>query len=291
MHLPAGSVSDIISAWFPEKTLTFSAELLFTTLPLFGFWLLLDHRTISDERVALKPIRFVVSIGIYLFALSWIFNFVRIDRIHSLRPRSAVFIAVIGCAWELMCIVFQAARARRSHFNRSTLFDRLIFLSMGLMAVAFIGAGLPLVIEISLNPRKGSSTVMIAAIVFGYLTTLILGTLTGLWMSRISNHTVSQKAERFPVLGRNLSGGDLRISHFFSIHALEIFPLFAFGLSRLNAGYQMTLFALVASGYVAVTVLLFISSVRGKSALQVLNCTLLNLNNSKVGERWKKIKS
>jgi hypothetical protein len=210
---------------FPQRTLA-DCGFALIALTLAGFfWAWRDPRKVGGESVALKPIRFALSISVYMLTASAMFNYVRPERQLALLPTAAVWMMVIGSAIELSCIALQAARARQSHFNTTTGSDAAIFALMGIFAVLFVGALLPLAWEIARRPSEHADPTMVTAIVAGLLGTFFVGGGTGALMSSRGVHAVGKANGRLPLFGWNMTGGDIRAPHFFGIHAMQALPL------------------------------------------------------------------
>ncbi len=253
--------------WFPQPVLAGYGATLLALVPVGVVWAWRDPRNVDGEAVALKPTRFALSIGIYMLTASAMFSYVRLERQSALLPNAAVWMMVVGSTVELACIVLQAARARRSHFNMSTPGDAVIFATMGVFAVLFIGAVLPLAWEIAWRPAEHADTTMVRAIVAGLLATFIVGGVTGGLMSARGRHAIGQEKARLPVFGWNLSGGDIRVPHFFGIHAMQALPMIAAAAIVLSATRAGSLFMAGAVAYGSLTGGLLYQALRGKPAI------------------------
>ncbi|MCY0389321.1 hypothetical protein OVY01_19440 [Robbsia sp. Bb-Pol-6] len=143
--------------WFAQPSLTIAGLAALALVPVGMVWAMLDHRLIHREMVAIKPIKFALSIGVYLLTVSWMLGYVRAERLTSFPVRAATLGLLGGAAVELLCIVLQAARGRRSHFNTSTPMDAAISATMGIMVILFVGMLLPLAWEVARWPRPGAA--------------------------------------------------------------------------------------------------------------------------------------
>ncbi len=68
------------------------------------------------------------------------------------------------------------------------------------------------------------------------LFTMILASFEGFAMTSMLSHTVgaSDGGPGLPVINWSTIAGDLRVAHFLGMHGLQIFPLFAFLLTKVN---------------------------------------------------------
>src|ERR1051325_944467 len=89
-----------------------------------------DPRTILGLNPWVKPMKFLVSIAVYVWTLAWFTRYVSSYR-RSVRLISwgtaAVFVG------EMACIITQSARGTTSHFNVRGPFDSAVFNLMGLL--------------------------------------------------------------------------------------------------------------------------------------------------------------
>lgn len=256
-----------ISEWLPQHELAWCGGAILLFVPVGVAWAILDRRTVGGEALALKPIRFALSIGVYMLTASWMFSYVRPERFGAVAARAAVWALIIGCAVEFSLIVLQAVRGRRSHFNEATASDRAIWATMGVFAVLFVGAVLPLAWEIGRHPRPDSDPIMVRAVIAGLLLTFLLGGGTGGLIGRRSTHSVGPEGRTLPLFGWTLRSGDIRIPHFFGIHAMQALPLIAAAarwLQPQSGGVAATAGAL---GYALFTAVLIRQALRGRPPL------------------------
>ncbi len=237
------------SGWYWQPTLARYGLGLLALVPAGVVWAWRDPRTVGGESVALKPTRFALSISVYMLTASAMFAFVRPERRLAMLPLATVGIMVAGSTVELACITLQAARARRSHFNVSTPGDAAIYATMGMFALLFIGAVLPLAWEIALRPNEHADRTMNQAIVAGLLMTGVVGGGTGVLMSVKGRATVDRPGKHLPLLGWSMSGSDLRVPHFLGIHAMQVLPMLAAGALALSFRRATSLFAVSAIAY------------------------------------------
>lgn len=254
-----------VEKWLPQRELAWGGAGFLLLIPIGIAWGALDGRMVNGEGVALKPIRFALSIGVYMLTASWMFGYVQAQSLASASALAATGMMLGGSAVEFLLILVQAVRGRQSHFNTDTPADAAIYAAMGLFAVLFVGAVLPLAWEIARHPRGAADPTMIVAIVAGLALTFLLGGGTGSLMSRTSGHTVRSAGTSLPLLGWSLDGGDLRIPHFLGIHAMQALPLLAGIAGVLQPPFSGLLFAAMAAGYIMATAALLRRVLRVKS--------------------------
>lgn len=254
------------SGWLPQPALAGYGAALLAMVPAGLVWARRDPRRVDGEPVALKPTRFALSIGAYMLTASATFALVRPERRSALPARATVWMMTSGSTVELACILLQAARARRSHFNDSTPGDAAIYATMGAFAVLFIGGVFPLAWEIARRPGGPVDRVNLQATVAGLLMTGLVGGGTGGLMSAKRRRAIGQQGRRLPLLGWYLSGGDLRVPHFLGIHAMQALPMIAAGAKIVSPRRAPLLFGVGAVAYGLLTAGLLYRALTAKPA-------------------------
>jgi hypothetical protein len=180
----------------------------------------------------IKPFKFGISAFVLFLTFSWFYKFLP-SRFHNSFQLFA-WINVAVMAFELSWILIQAYRGTLSHFNMSTPFEGIMF---GIMGVSIaISTTWTLILfkwtfasEFRMNPG------LLWALRFGIILFVIFG-FTGFIMGANRAHTVgaSDGGQGLFLLNWSLNHGDIRIPHFFGLHALQILPLLAY-LFKLRA--------------------------------------------------------
>jgi len=202
----------------------------------FGFALIciiglcIDERTLMGINVWIKPLKFALSIGTYLFTLGYLITLYPYSATKKHVIRNAVSFTLL---LEMVIIGLQAARGVQSHYNTSTPFDALLFQSMG----ALIGINvlvMCLFIIDTIRFKLFTTKAVQYAILMGW-TIMLLGSWAGGQMIAQMGHTVGMAdgGEGLPLINWSTVAGDLRAAHFFGLHAIQIIPLFAVGLKRM----------------------------------------------------------
>ncbi|QVY64069.1 hypothetical protein JOP69_09790 [Polaribacter sp. Q13] len=171
-----------------------------------------------------KPFKFAVSIGLYSWTMAWYCHYL---SDFNGTPFNWTVITLFG--FELLYIIFQASKGLLSHFNISTPTYSLLYSLMGLIAVvvtlytAYIG----LLFFTQSFPNLPSYYVW--SIRLGIFIFVIFSFEGGLMGSRM-NHSVGaiNDNSNWWILGWSKIVGDLRVSHFIGMHALQVLPLLSF---------------------------------------------------------------
>lgn len=227
-----------------------------------------DPRVLAGGvNVWVKPVKFLVSVGVFALTAAWFFGYIRPERRGALLPRMVVVMLIGAGSLELLWIGWQGANGLESHFNHDTPFYNLMYSLMGLFAVILLGSTLPLAWEIARRPAAGTRSDFIAAVVIGLLLTFLLGGGLGGYMSAQPGHSVGAEGGRVLLFGWNRSGGDLRIAHFLGIHAQQAIPLLAALVAGWTARARWAALGAGTLAYVAVTLAVFLQAVAGRPLL------------------------
>lgn len=212
----------------------------------------------------IKPMKFAISIGIYLLTLAIYLFFIK-GREHAKKIIGyGVLLMMTG---EIVLIVMQAARVTTSHFNNTTAFDGMVFSAMGLMVLV----NTFLVVYLLVLYFR-SSVDLPESIVWGMrsgIILLLLSSVVGGVMSVILSHSVGVEdgGAGLPFVNWSSKGGDLRAAHFFGMHAFQAVPLVAYTLERYKVK-SLTLWTLVfAAIYLAIFAAVFVQAIMGKPLL------------------------
>ena len=188
-----------------------------------------DQRLILGINPWIKPMKFLTSITIFLWTVAWFMPEARPDG----RARNAVR-WIIGPAMiiEMVCIILQSARGVPSHYNHATVFDDVLFGVMGTtilintiaMAIFFW------IIRRDTPPHRAG---YIWGIRLG-VAIFLLASLEGVVLVTNGAHTVGAPdgGPGLPFVNWSTGYGDLRIAHFFGMHAMQALPLLGFFLDK-----------------------------------------------------------
>jgi len=195
---------------------------------LFVVGLAVDDRILLGVSPWLKPLKFAVSITIYVWTVAWLLGDVRAGA-----PGLARFISV-GTSVAMLCeiagIALQSLRGTTSHFNERTAFDSAVFGLMGtmiLLSTLLAAALLFLYCTVSTDlPSPYVWAVRLGLVLF------LFGSGVGPMMVRRGAHAVGvpDGGPGLPLVNWSTKGGDLRVAHALGLHALQILPFAAWAL-------------------------------------------------------------
>src|SRR5216684_1016484 len=222
-----------------------------------------DSRTILGISPWIKPIKFCLSIAIYVWTLAWYMRYL-VDRARAVRIISCG--VAISMLTEIACIVMQSARGTTSHFNGATPFDAAVFILMGVM----IGLNAMLVVWILVLFCKPGLRIPPAyawGIRCGLLLFLLASAEGGIMIGNHA-HTVGAPdgGPGLPLINWSREHGDLRVAHFLGMHALQVLPFagYLLGRSRRGESQQVRYVLGLASLYLVATLVLFWMAMQGR---------------------------
>ncbi len=225
-----------------------------------------DSRTLYDVSVWTKPAKFALSLALYFATLVWFAHYVSSESLHSKSGKTLIWLPII-CAWlEMAYIIYQASLGEPSHFNTGTSFHAAMYSMMGVGAVTLVGV-LVWYGWIILRQNALSSPIVLA-IVLGLGLTFALGGGFGNYLGSMGSHWVAAPhtdAGGTLLFGWTREGGDLRVAHFFGMHAMQAIPLFACALgSKFSEHTKIACVVAFSAAYAAFTVMTFLQATAGQ---------------------------
>jgi hypothetical protein len=224
-----------------------------------------DGRQVMGINPWIKPMKFAASIAIYLLTMGWLLYELPLREEVKRRVSWAIAGTLVI---EIVLITMQAARGVTSHFNDTTAFDAAVFAVMG-SAITF---NILVAAYVALKFWQTEANIA-APYLWGIrigLTIFVLASLEGFAMVSHSAHSVGvpDGGPGLPVVNWSTRGGDLRVAHFFGMHALQVLPLAGYLLSTRRAE-SLTSNAVrwvQAAGavYALLALLLFICAMEGR---------------------------
>lgn len=176
-----------------------------------------------------KPFKFFISIAVFAFTMALYLGY--LDNQKQVTNYCWSFIVFLSI--ELLMITIQAGRGRKSHYNIDTPLDRIIFALMGLSITIILIHTFFITSLFFIQKQFSVNAEMILAIKLS-LIIMIIFMLEGYVMISLSKHTIGIEdgTKGIPALNWSKNYGDLRVSHFFGMHALQIIPFLTFVLAN-----------------------------------------------------------
>lgn len=215
-----------------------------------------------------KPLKFAISLCIFVWTMAW---FSPVFKDYAYVRRMSILV-VITTIFEQAAITWQAASGRMSHFNRETPFDAVLFALMGIFIVvltAYIAKGALLI-----RKQPGALKRPYQLAVFSGLMLFVFAGCIGGVMSVLNTHAIGGEMGGKGIFFFNwrMEGGDLRISHFIGMHALQLLPWIACKVqARMSASVALTRVQQFTYVYAFVVLFAFIYAAFGKSIVPIQN--------------------
>lgn len=235
--------------WEPRLTAAGVAMLLLAIPTVLAY--AIDPRLFNGDNVWLKPLKFEISIAIYLISFAVLLPLTSEAFQRSRLGRFTVWPVIALLFFEIVYIAWRASRAEASHYNRDSLAAVALYAAMGIAAVLFTAASGILAYGLARKDAEPLPPTLRRSLILGLGLTCVLGILSGVVLSAGGGHTVGTpppSAPVIPFLGWSLAVGDLRVAHFLALHAMQIVPAFALlasFLGRRAAPRAIDAFALV----------------------------------------------
>jgi len=240
-----------------QKVLIATGALSLAALVVLAVISMFDTAEILGINRWIKPMKFAMSIWVYLWTVAVYLYFVP-GREGAKKVIGYGASLLLG--GELVLIIMQAARGTTSHFNNDTVFDGMVFSAMGLMIVlntALIAYLLVVYFRVGIElPRS-----ILWGMRFG-MALFLLASLEGGYISVVMQHTVgaADGGPGLPFVNWSTTAGDLRAAHFIGMHALQAVPVFAWVIEKVRPLAATSLTAAFGISYFLIFTALFIQA-------------------------------
>ena len=249
-----------------QRPLMIAGAASFVFFVLMIALLLIDPTQVLGIDRWIKPMKFFISIAIFLWTIAVYLHFLKGNEKFARRISWAMIaIMIVG----MTIITSQAARGMKSHFNISTPLDGILFSIMGASIVVNT-----ILVIILLYKYFTAEIELPKSILWGMrlgLIVFLFGSIEGGYMAAQTGHTVgaADGGPGLPGVNWSTIAGDLRIAHFLGLHALQAVPLFAYLIGRLKLPSRVVFTVTFAVIYFAVFTLVFIQALMGKPLLAI----------------------
>lgn len=248
--------------------LSFITELKLRNQPLFffglvclflaiGFLLLtkLSNTQVYGVNAWLKPAKFAFSTFLFAWSMAWYCQYLVNFRIQFFN-----WTVILLLGFEIVYIAFMAGKGEVSHYNQRTPLFAAMFSLMALAAtlITLYTAYIGLLFFIQAFP--GLPRYYLWAIRLGILIFVVFA-FEGFIMGAKLSHSVGlvNDNSNWFILGWSKTAGDLRVSHFIGMHALQTLPLLSFYFLK---NTKLTILASVF--YAMLAIITLIQALQGK---------------------------
>ncbi len=224
---------------------------------------LIDPRELNGVNIWIKPLKFQLSIAVHLATVALALLLLPPSVRDRWLVRTVVWALVAAALFEAIYITVQASRGAASHYNVSAPWAAMMYLLMGGGAVIMALGAAIIGVLIVRHGRKRDPIALAAGL--GLMLGGVLGGLSGIYMSAQPAHWVGPmpgQAGLWP-FGWSLVGGDLRVAHFFGLHAMQMLPITGWLAAQVFPGREQMAIWASAALVTAITGLAFGQAVAG----------------------------
>lgn len=209
--------------------------------------LLVDAPPLLGVHPAWKPLKFALSIAAFLGTMALLLPTLSVGD----TTRRILSCALAGTMIvEMAIIATQALRGRRSHFNFETSLDGVLTGAM-LVAIALLVLAM-VAVALLATVRPLATSALMSLAWRAALWIFLFAAVSGFAMGGRGAHSVGgvDGGPGLAVTNWSTTHGDLRVTHFFALHALQLLPLLGLGLQALapRAGVQFALLGVGIAG-------------------------------------------
>lgn len=243
----------------PDRFLQWTVRGHLALLPVLLLLVWLDPRELQGANLWWKPVKFFVSITIYLATIRYLLQWSP-NRVRN-WVGGGTAITMIG---ESVIITLQAARGVRSHFNDESASDAILFGVMGVL-IAINTILLAWLAAWHFSQRIPAGEGVLWGIRWGLLMTLLASAVGGVMIAN-QGHTIGlpDGGAGLPFLNWSTRAGDLRAAHFIGLHGIQVLPLIGWAIDQSDSPRAWLLALVAALAYFAITVILLLQALGGK---------------------------
>lgn len=221
----------LFSDWFRREPMLARFTLgVLGLIPLLMVAAAVDHRTLNGINIWIKPLKFNVAIALYLGTLVWFSGW--IDRSVMQRNWYRLYIFVLcGTLVILLPWLYAAAiMGEPAHYNRTHPILAPLYSLMGVVSVLLTAGTLMVAGLIASNKRSPLSTYFRSAVVLSLIISFVFVVVLAGELASMDSHWIGgtpTDKHGLWLFGWSRDGGDLRVAHFFALHAMHFIPLAA----------------------------------------------------------------
>jgi hypothetical protein len=198
------------------------------------------------------------------------------------KARKLGNLMVVGFWFEILALDFQAMRGMQVHFNFRTVFDAVLYESVGAVAMGTVVIHV-LLVAVVLKKRAAAPPVLLALKTGTAM--LVASAFVGIFMAFpktpegysggvVGAHYVGTDIDHdvIPLIYWSAEGGDLRVSHFIGLHAFQLLPLIAVFFSR---WVDRRMVWVLSAGYAGIFLISFFQAMAAESLFRPSTPTLV----------------
>ena len=199
-------------------------------IPLLLLASAVDERTLNGINIWTKPIKFNVAIALYLGTLVWFSGWVNRQIMRRTWYRLYTYV-LCGTLFLMLPWLYGAALVGEpAHYNRTHTVLAPLYSLMGVVSVIFTTGALVVALLIATNRASPLNTYFRHAVVWSLTITFVFTVVMAGELASMDSHWIGGTPSDINGLwpfGWSRDGGDLRVAHFFSLHAMHFVPFAA----------------------------------------------------------------
>jgi hypothetical protein len=251
-----------------QPALATAAELcLLGAIPV-ALAVLLDERRLNGVDIWLKPLKFFLSLAVYYATLAWFHGYLPVKVRAGRLGRAVVDVPVVVGLLEMTWLLVTAALGQPSHFNRSAAIYAVSYNLAGVGATLLMVSALVTGILVGRAREPALAPALRLSIVIGATIAFVGTMITAGFLASGNGHWVGgvpSDADGLPLLGWSRTGGDLRVAHFFALHALQAVPILGWLATRSGAERGRSTVWLGATLYLGWVAFTFLQALMGRA--------------------------
>ncbi len=212
----------LINAIFERnKLLAYSGLICLLVAILLAIYAPFNSKEVLGLNSMIKPIKFCLSVWIYQWTMAYLLFYVN----NQQRVKWYAYLSVFVMIFELSVIIGQAFLGGLSHFNQTASLGGMLYALMGVFIVWLTTATLVLTLRFIFQRSYSIPAPFALSIKIGLFLFVVFSFFGG-YMSALNTHNIGgpMGESGLPILNWSTLYGDLRVAHFFGIHALQVVP-------------------------------------------------------------------
>lgn len=188
----------------------------------------IDIGHVAAESVWLKPLKFQLAIAMHLVTVGLAMAALEEGRRGDRLSRALIATLIGANLFEVVYITGRGALGLPSHFATDPV-GMVLYPFMGIGATAIVVVTAIIGARVLIAPRPaGMPCHLHLAVGLGLVISGLGGLVSGISISAAGGPIIGTAGTgEVPLFGWSFTGGDLRVSHFFGIHAAQVLPLAA----------------------------------------------------------------
>lgn len=226
--------------------------------------MMVDSRTVNDVSAWIKPTKFFVSLALYFATLAWYFGYLPQTAQRSYAGRFVTWAAIIAGTLEMTWMVAAATNGVPSHFNRDGVWATAYSLA-GVGAVTLMVAVLVQGVQLARDRVVRIAPAFRLSLVIGAILSFVATVFIGMTLASGDGHWIGgarSDAGGLPLLGWSRTGGDLRVAHFWALHAHQFIPLAGWLVVRTGMRWQRSAVLVFAAAYIGLIAFAFMQALQ-----------------------------